>query len=88
MKLVKTFASLAFALSVSQVQAFGSNLYDSFGSKTGSFKSDPFGSGVNSYDSFGRKTGSAKADPFGSGTNFYDSFGRKTGSAKKNAFGW
>lgn len=60
--------------------AFAGNTYNQYGSKTGSYKTNPNGT-TTSYDKYGRKTGLFKTDSTGRTTQ-YDRYGRKVGSFK------
>ena len=54
------------------------NSYDSYGRKTGSYRTS--GSTTTSYDKYGRKTGTIKQTSSGYAT--YDNMGRKTSTVK------
>lgn len=68
-----------FLLFLSTNLCFATDIYDQYGHKTGSYKTN--GNTITQYDKYGHKTGSFKTN--GNTTTEYDRYGHKTGSYKK-----
>lgn len=100
---MKKLLCLIFTLALSFTIAYAGNVYDKYGSKTGSYRTS--GSRTVTYDKYGSKTGTYKTsgsqvvkyDKYGSkqatirktslGYNTYDKYGSKTGSYRESSNG-
>jgi hypothetical protein len=84
---VLNFAQSKYGYSTYQAasarRTFARQIYDKYGSKTGSYRKTS--SGYNKYDKNGSKTGSYRKTS--NGYNAYDKYGRKTGSYKTGSNG-
>lgn len=79
-QIIKKLFLTLFILFVSIDVCLAANTYNSYGQKTGSYKTNSNGV-TTKYDKYGQKVGSFKKDSSGRITE-YDKYGRKVGTYK------